>query len=80
VQYDGLFGSTEMMLFLELTVLKNVRNIIRLILPLVHYWAGSYVTDIATITHIWLPDNLKPIPLQVVGPAPMLTYADAGMQ
>jgi hypothetical protein len=49
----------------------SVRNLICLIISIVNYWSRGF--SIALV-HIWLPENMELIPLQVRRPVPQLAW------
>jgi hypothetical protein len=60
------------MVFVKVDV-SSVRNMILLIISMVHYWIGKCKVAIKRGVQIWLSGDLDLIPLQVVGPALALT-------
>jgi hypothetical protein len=50
----------------------SVRNLICLIISVVNYWSGGFSIALVHKMHMWLPENMEMIPLQVRRPVPQL--------
>jgi hypothetical protein len=71
--FIGLCGNIEMLVFNN-TGNTYVRNLICLIISLVHYWSGRFHEAVKHKVPIWMPASLDLILLQMVAPNPMLTH------
>ena len=49
--------------------LKTPRNIILLIISLIHYWTGRVKHQVKEATSEWMPETLEIIPLRIWDPA-----------